>query len=302
LALHHVYDLRTKTGLYRAIRDTLSPGGVLVDLDATVTEDAGLNGLVFERMAARMGDHGITDAEARDHFAGWAEEDRYFPLEAELNALREAGFDEVECFWRRGLCAVTCGCAAADSASDSAVVGRTDGKDWLGTTVNVSSRPTIRSLRVLLGQPMEEICQGIGVLEHREMSTRDLDRLDAQELGRHEALPRGLEDLISRRVHEHGWDIGMTGQRIVRVDRRERAKAFCHGTGRSVRQAAVEHLNGRLRVPDTGPVVAVRREWDALAEHGRRARWRCERTEPRAQVHEQGAGASNRDEWRVCRA
>ncbi len=108
LALHHVHDLRTKTALYRAIHDTLSPGGVLLNLDATVTEDARLNKLVFDRMAARMGDHGITDAEARGHFAAWAEEDRYFPLDAELSALREAGFGEVECFWRRGLSAVTC--------------------------------------------------------------------------------------------------------------------------------------------------------------------------------------------------
>jgi tRNA (cmo5U34)-methyltransferase len=109
LALHHVHDLETKTALYRAIRDTLSPGGVLLNLDAAVTEDARLNALVFDRMATRMGDHGISDAEARGHFAAWAEEDRYFPLDAELGALRDAGFDEVECFWRRGLCAILCG-------------------------------------------------------------------------------------------------------------------------------------------------------------------------------------------------
>jgi tRNA (cmo5U34)-methyltransferase len=108
LALHHVHDLESKTALYRAIRDALSPGGVLLNLDAAVTEGARLNGLVFDRMAERMGDHGITDAEARAHFASWAEEDRYFPLDAELGALRAAGFDEVECFWRRGLSAVTC--------------------------------------------------------------------------------------------------------------------------------------------------------------------------------------------------
>jgi tRNA (cmo5U34)-methyltransferase len=112
LALHHVHDVRTKTALYRAIHNTLSPGGVLLNLDAAVTEDARLNRLVFDRMAARMGDHGITDDEARGHFAAWAEEDRYFPLDAELSALRQAGFDEVECFWRRGLCAVTCGLRA----------------------------------------------------------------------------------------------------------------------------------------------------------------------------------------------
>jgi tRNA (cmo5U34)-methyltransferase len=108
LALHHVHDLQTKTRLYRAIHDALSPGGVLLNLDAAVTEGARLNGLVFDRMAKRMEDHGISDSQARGHFASWAEEDRYFPLDAELGALRQAGFDEVECFWRRGLSAVTC--------------------------------------------------------------------------------------------------------------------------------------------------------------------------------------------------
>ena len=108
LALHHVHDLEGKTALYRAIRDALSPGGVLLNLDAAVSEGARLNGLVFDRMSARMREHGISDAEARGHFAAWADEDRYFPLDAELGALRQAGFDEVECFWRRGLCAVTC--------------------------------------------------------------------------------------------------------------------------------------------------------------------------------------------------
>jgi tRNA (cmo5U34)-methyltransferase len=108
LSLHHVHDLDTKTALYRAIHEALSPGGVLLNLDAAVSEGERLNRLVFDRMAARMADHGISDAEARGHFASWAEEDRYFPLDAELAALRAAGYDEVECLWRRGLCAITC--------------------------------------------------------------------------------------------------------------------------------------------------------------------------------------------------
>jgi len=113
LALHHVHDLGTKTTVYRAIHDTLSVGGALLNLDAAVTDGVQLNGLVFDRMAARMADHGITNAEARSHFEAWEEEDRYFPIDAELNALREAGFGEVECFWRRGLCAITCGLRVA---------------------------------------------------------------------------------------------------------------------------------------------------------------------------------------------
>jgi tRNA (cmo5U34)-methyltransferase len=114
LALHHVHELETKTALYRAICDALSPGGVLLNLDAAVSAGTRLNGLVFDRMAVRMGDHGIGDAEARAHFAAWADEDRYFPLDAELAALREAGFAEVECLWRRGLCAVTCALSALE--------------------------------------------------------------------------------------------------------------------------------------------------------------------------------------------
>ena len=108
LSLHHVHDLETKTELYKRIRDALPPGGVLLNLDAAVSEGSRLNQLVFDRMAQLMGDHGITDEEARRHFAAWAEEDRYFPLDAELGALRAAGFDEVECVWRRALSAITC--------------------------------------------------------------------------------------------------------------------------------------------------------------------------------------------------
>jgi tRNA (cmo5U34)-methyltransferase len=112
LALHHVRDLATKTTLYRSIHDALAPRGVLLNLDSAVTEDATLNALLFTRWAAGMAEHGITDAHARAHFAAWADEDRYFPLDTELNALREAGFDEVECFWRRGPSAITCGLRA----------------------------------------------------------------------------------------------------------------------------------------------------------------------------------------------
>lgn len=113
LALHHVHDLQTKTGLYRAIHDALSHGGVLLNLDAAVSEDTRLNALLFDRWVVRMTEHGITDAQARAHFAAWADEDRYFPLEVELGALREAGFDEVECFWRRGASAITCALRAS---------------------------------------------------------------------------------------------------------------------------------------------------------------------------------------------
>ena len=108
LALHHVRDVGAKAGLYRAIHGALAPGGVFLNLDAAITEGARLSALTFDRWAARMNEHGITDAGAREHFAAWEREDRYLPLDEELAALQSAGFAEVECFWRRGATAICC--------------------------------------------------------------------------------------------------------------------------------------------------------------------------------------------------
>ena len=108
LALHHVHDMDVKTDLYRSIRAALAPGGAFLNLDAAITEGPRLNVLGFELWAARMAEHGIAAGEARDHFAAWSDEDRYFPLDEELAALRRAGFAEVECFWRRNTSAVCC--------------------------------------------------------------------------------------------------------------------------------------------------------------------------------------------------
>jgi tRNA (cmo5U34)-methyltransferase len=108
LALHHVHDLGAKTELYRSIHAALGPGGVFLNLDAAITAEPRLNALIFRRWAAHMAEHGISEAEAHGHFAAWADEDRYFPLGDELDALRRAGFAEVECFWRRGSSAICC--------------------------------------------------------------------------------------------------------------------------------------------------------------------------------------------------
>jgi tRNA (cmo5U34)-methyltransferase len=109
LALHHVHDLDAKTELYRSIHDALARGGVFLNIDAAVTDGPRLGALIYSRWAARMKEQGITEPEARGHFAAWADEDRYFPLDEELAAMRRAGFAEVECFWRRGSSAICCG-------------------------------------------------------------------------------------------------------------------------------------------------------------------------------------------------
>lgn len=108
LALHHIHDLDRKVEVYRAIHAALEPGGVFLNLDAAVSEGARLGALALNGWVAHMGEQGIPEAEARGHIAAWADEDRYFPLDSELGALRRAGFSEVECPWRRGLQTVCC--------------------------------------------------------------------------------------------------------------------------------------------------------------------------------------------------
>jgi tRNA (cmo5U34)-methyltransferase len=113
LSLHHVADLATKTRVYAAIRAALPPGGLFLNLDATVPVDAALAAQSYDAWSAGMRAYGIDDATARAHFAEWAGEDRYFSLHEELGALAAAGFAAPECFWRRVPVTVYGGRAAA---------------------------------------------------------------------------------------------------------------------------------------------------------------------------------------------
>ena len=109
IALHHIHKLEQKRDLYRGIRDALPPGGPFLNLDATVSEGSRLSGPMFDSWVAHMVEQGIPEAEARGNIASWQDEDTYFPLDTELAALRQAGFSEVECVWRRSLGSICCG-------------------------------------------------------------------------------------------------------------------------------------------------------------------------------------------------
>jgi hypothetical protein len=97
LALHHVHDLQTKTELYRVIHEALSRGGVLVNLDAAVSEDTRLNALVFDRWAHRMSEHGITNSQARGHFAAWADEAKRASMRSSASGDAERPRSRVRC-------------------------------------------------------------------------------------------------------------------------------------------------------------------------------------------------------------
>ena len=99
LALHHVPTLAEKREIFGAIHAALPPGGVFVNADATMPADPAARRADYESWAAHLVSCGIEERQAWRHFEEWSGEDTYFPLEEELAALEEAGFDAV-CLWR----------------------------------------------------------------------------------------------------------------------------------------------------------------------------------------------------------
>ena len=93
LALHHIASMDDKRALYRRIHDALPPGGVFVNADATMSAAPQERDAVRRGWVAHMESHGIDAAQAYRHLEEWSEEDAYFPLEDELAAMTEAGFD-----------------------------------------------------------------------------------------------------------------------------------------------------------------------------------------------------------------
>ena len=69
---------------------------------AAVKDLAGgkLRDFSYQEWVNAMAPHGITEPQARAHFASWAHEDYYPPLATELKLVGDAGFADPECFWR----------------------------------------------------------------------------------------------------------------------------------------------------------------------------------------------------------
>ena len=108
LALHHVPRIEEKQRLFERIVNTLPPGGVFVNADATMPAEADRREAEYRGWADHLVSGGIAREEACRLFDDWAEEDTYFPREAERDALRAAGF-EVEWVWTEGPMLVTRG-------------------------------------------------------------------------------------------------------------------------------------------------------------------------------------------------
>lgn len=101
LSLHHIPTLEQKAHLFTRLHDALRPGGVFVNADATMPVEATEREALYASWADHQVANGIERAQAYANFEAWAGEDTYFPLDAELKALRSAGF-EAERVWHDG--------------------------------------------------------------------------------------------------------------------------------------------------------------------------------------------------------
>lgn len=101
LSLHHIPTMDEKTTLFARAFEALRSGGVLVNADVNMPEDAAERDALYRHWADHQVARGIPEEEAWANFEVWAEEDTYLPLDAELAALRGIGF-EAERIWNDG--------------------------------------------------------------------------------------------------------------------------------------------------------------------------------------------------------
>lgn len=101
LSLHHIADFDEKVKLMVRAFEALRPGGRFVNADVTIPDDEPDRQARYQAWADHQIEMGIEEGQAWANFETWSKEDTYFPLEAELEALEEAGF-LARCVWRRG--------------------------------------------------------------------------------------------------------------------------------------------------------------------------------------------------------
>ncbi|MCE2455639.1 MAG: methyltransferase domain-containing protein [Gemmatimonadetes bacterium] len=108
LALHHIADLEDKRAFYRNIFVNTPEGGVFVNADIALSSSEDENRRIRHLWVEHMVSAGIHREQVFRHFEEWAEEDTYFTLDEELDAIGRAGF-RAECVWRIGMSAICVG-------------------------------------------------------------------------------------------------------------------------------------------------------------------------------------------------
>ena len=114
LALHHLPTIDRKRKLYRRTHDALDPGGVFINADATMSADPDERTETCRMWRSHMASRGVDNEKADWHFKQWSEEDMYFPINVELDAMTAAGLD-ARCVWNLGPIAMLVGQKAGQS-------------------------------------------------------------------------------------------------------------------------------------------------------------------------------------------
>jgi len=102
ISLHHIKEAERKSTVYSNIHRALHSPGIFSNSDATMNPEHRTQQATYVLWTEFMKSAGIEEQDARQHFANWADEDKYFSLYEEFSALKTAGFAHPECFWKYG--------------------------------------------------------------------------------------------------------------------------------------------------------------------------------------------------------
>ncbi len=97
LAIHHLED-ETKRNLFRRVLEALEPGGAFLVREVVLGDTEEETERLHAEWRAFIRENGLDDAEV---LAAHEDEDVPAPLGAQLEWLREAGFEDVRVHWRR---------------------------------------------------------------------------------------------------------------------------------------------------------------------------------------------------------
>ena len=107
LAIHHLTD-EHKADLFKRVYGALAPGGVFVNAEQILGETVAIDKGFWDTWDREARALGATDADIEDAWLRMAE-DRCATVEAQLGWLRDAGFRDVDCWYKWHALAVYAG-------------------------------------------------------------------------------------------------------------------------------------------------------------------------------------------------
>jgi tRNA (cmo5U34)-methyltransferase len=98
LSIHHLQELQ-KVELFKNIHTHLNPGGIFINADQVQGESAHIDTCYREAWIKQIKENGVTMAELDAAFERM-KEDKMSTLESQMHWLRDAGFADVNCWYK----------------------------------------------------------------------------------------------------------------------------------------------------------------------------------------------------------